>query len=595
MREGTWCRVLPWVALLTVGCSSLQPEDAAPAKALQVDPAMAERFPGAAAIANGIDLSGERALRDGDRLLLGVEVVLGEEVERNMLELIVHRYEFGEDVARVSFTPTDEYSGPTIPSRLTRVLELEIVLRTPDGKEQRRSRLRKVPEFVLDESFVPAIHDSPEEQPVIYAVAGWRLIQVAQMLSFDPILQSLLRKAAGFPPGLSWLWRQDLSLVPYFEKGCAAKDEVGAYLLPFDLFFNDSLMVRLVATVTDPQGAAGAMAGIVGLRAQDARNPERHLKVQLLGASRGPRTDWQHDGVVVACGYADEGAGLAFSPDGRLVAMPGAGEDVELHDFTAADPSVATMLSCKGRSKDLAFLDDHTLLVATAHHVQVFDIADRNAPRLLATHEVPDQVLCALEVVDTETVFVGGNGYAISRWRFDADRSRPPAMELVQAVQRLTGKATIIDGTPSPVTITWTRTPAMGWLFGVDANRVFARSDDAETEWRCASDGSWTQQSMTHVDRPASRLRRLPDASPLQMFEHVAKGTSMVMAPDAGVQAFGAGLVSLSDGASTRFLCRNAGASNYCHGLSSDGRYYVYVAPGYRLFVDVERFLAGVE
>lgn len=593
MNEGNSRRVLPWLALLTVGCSSMRPEDAAPATALQVDPAMVERFPGAAAIANGIDCSGERALRDGDRLLLGVEVVLGEEVERNMLELIVHRYGLGEDVGRVSFTPTDEYSGMSIPSRFTRMLELEIVLRTPDGKEQRRSRLRKVPEFVLDESFVPAIHQSPEEHPDIYAVANWRLLQVAQMLSVDPILQSLLRKAAGYPSGLSWLWRQDLRLMPYFEKGSAAKDEEGAFSLPFDLFFNDSLMVRLVATVTDPQGAAGALAGIVGLRVQDARNPERHLKVQLLGASRGPKSDWQQDGVSVACGYADEGIGLAFSPDGRLVAMPGAGDDVELHDFTAADPSVATMLSCKGRSMDLAFLDDHTLLVATVHQVQVFDVADRNAPRLLATHEVPDQKLCALEVVDAETVFVGGSGYAISRWRFDADRSRAPALDLVQAVQRLSGIATIIDGTPSPVTLTWTRTPAMGWLFGVDANRVLARSDDAETEWRCASDGTWTGQSVNRVERPASRLRRLPDASPLQMFERVAKGTSMVMASAARVHAFGAGPVSLTNAQGTRFLARRVAFQNYCHGLSADGRYYVYVTPGYRLFVDAKRFLAA--
>src|SRR5690606_31596121 len=256
-------------------------------------------------------------------------------------------------------------------------------------------------------------------------------------------------------------------LEPYFDQGRATNDALGSYELPFDLFLNDSLMVRLVATVAEPQGATGVIGGIVGLRAQDARYPERHLNVQLLGASRGPWSDWQHDGVLAAYGYADEGQGLAFSPDGRCVAMSGAGDDVELRYLTADDPSLAIMLACKGRAADLAFLDDSTLLVATKHDIQVFDVAGLGSPRLLAAHEVPDQEPCTLEVVDAETVFVGGSGNAISRWRFAADRSLTPIMELVTAAQKVSGTLTRPDGTTSPLALC-IDPPAMGWLLGVD-------------------------------------------------------------------------------------------------------------------------------
>src|SRR5690606_3070770 len=199
-------RALAGLFLLADSCARLQPEDAAPATALQVDAALASYFPGATAIASGVDRSGERALRDGDRLLLGVEVVLGEEVQRNLLELVVHRQKLGEDVARANFTFTKQTN--TVSShRYTRKLDLELVLRTPDGVEQQRSYIRDVPELVLDESFVPAIQQSQEEQPQTFMISVWRLVQVAQMLSDDPILQSLLQQAATVPFDITLLWR----------------------------------------------------------------------------------------------------------------------------------------------------------------------------------------------------------------------------------------------------------------------------------------------------------------------------------------------------------------------------------------------------
>ena len=79
----------------------------------------------------------------------------------------------------------------------------------------------------------------------------------------------------------------------------------------------------------------------------------------------------------------------------------------------------------------------------------------------------------------------------------------------------------------------------------------------------------------------------------MQQFERFAKGTSLVQSPVAGVHAWGAGPVSLTGDAGTRFLNAEGKFHNYCHGFSADGRYYAYVARGYRLFVDVERFLAA--
>lgn len=601
MSAGALRRAMPWLCLLVAGCASLRPEDAAPAKALQVDPAVAAHFPGAKALADGIDRTGERGLRDGDRLVLGVEVVLGEEVERHLLEVIVHRHKFGEDVGRVTFTSSGENKPLAVPSRMSRMLDLEFVLRHPDGTEQQRSRVEGVPEFVLDESFVPAITHTREEQPVTFVVAVLRLLHVTNMLSEDPILQSLLQQAATVPLDITLLWRRELELVPYFDKGRPSSSEQGAYELPFDLFLNDSLLVRLVATVTDPHGPAGAIGGIFALRAQDARSPEHHLRVQMLGAVRGPLSDWQRDGALAACGYVGEGVGLAFSPDGRCVAMPGSDDNVELHDLTADDPGAVIKVACQGPTKDLAFLDSETLLVATKHHVHVFDVKDLTVPRLLASHEVAEIDLCALEVVDVQTAFVGGKGYAIARWHFGDDRSAAPTRELLQEVQVESLGAISIDGSPKVVTVgppaamtvTMVRTPSTGWLLGVDANRVLARSHNAETEWCRTPDGTWTQHDIERVDKPFSRSRRLPGSSRGHMFERVTKGTPMVSAPAVDTIAHGAGPLSLTGKGCTRMLSRRMSFANYCHGFSADGRYYAYVAPGYRVFVDVERFLAG--
>jgi hypothetical protein len=276
--------------------------------------------------------------------------------------------------------------------------------------------------------------------------------------------------------------------------------------------------------------------------------------------------------------------------------MPGAGHDVVLHDLTAADPGVASSIVCVGRTRDLAFLDDDTLLVATDHHVQVIDVAADAAPRLLATHEVADAQLCAIEAVDADTAFVGGHGFAIERWRFAADRSEAPQREQVQAVQReaWTGRSANDDGTVVPMSGTLTRIPPTGWLLGVDADRVLARSENEEIEWRRAADGTWTQDALERVAQPASRRQRRSDAPIGNLFERVTKGTPMVRSEAAKTHAFSAGPVSLTGATGTRILHNMDSCDDYCHGFSPDGRHYAFVAPGYRLLVDTARFLAAV-
>lgn len=599
MIEGPHRRAVPWSLLLAASCASITPDDAAPAIALRPDPAFAANFPAATTIADGIDDRGERALREGDRLALGVEVALGDDVERHLLEVIVHRCPLAHDAGLVTFTskPHEGHEATHIPQRHTRLVDLELVLRTPEGDELQRSRLERVPEFVLDESFVPAMRSSAEDDPRTYAVAYLRLIEIANMLQSDPILQDLLHKAATVPLDITLLWRRELTLTPYFDHGRLAEDQgTGRFELPFDLFLNDSLLVRLVATVTEPHGASGAIGGIVGLRAQDARHPDRRLTVRVLGAARGPASEWRQRGVSIACRYADEGMGMAFSPDGRLLAMPGPGDGIELHDLHG-DASRAHRASCAGTAKDLAFLDERTLLVACSHQVQVFRTAPGATPLLLATHEVPDWSVRTLEVVDDETVFFGGNGFAIERWRFAEDRGAAPQRELVQEERREPAHATMTaaGGTVSPVVgFGWYLTnPGAGWLYPLGADCVVARDDEHETRWQRTADGSWTSHELPRVERPTSRRRRLPDPPPGVMFDRVAKGLSLVRDDEHGVHAFGAGPLSLSGPSGTRVLNRVTDWPDYCHGFSPDGRYYAYVAPGYRLLVDVERFFAA--
>lgn len=598
LRNCRWAKYTLWFPILLVGCAGLQPEDAAPALPFRVDVEVEARFPGARSVIDGVDMSGERALRDGDRVLVGVEVAAGESVKRHLLELIVHRGAVGESEGIMTFTASPESGVTSIPQRSTRVLDLELVLRAPDGREVERSRLSAIPEFALDEDFVAAIQRSQGGDKRSGLIAELRLALIAQMLNGDPILQSLLREAASIPWDPTLLWRRELHLEADLQAARAATAADGRrprYELPFDLFLNDSLLVRMMATVTAPHGAAGAVGGIVGLRAQDARNPDHYLSLHILGAARGPKSEWQQYGVLTAHGYSDEGKGVAFSPGGRWVAMPGAGSQVEVRDLQAQDPTVPRVGECAGTVLDLAFLDDGTLLAMTKERVTVFDVrGSAGKLRELAAHVGNQGSFCALEVGDAATAFVGSHGTAVECWRFAADRSAAPRRELLQEPRTVPLDVDIDRGTGKiqRTTVKATIAAPFGWLFAVDAARVLVRTKDDEVEWRHTAGGQWGSREMERVASPMARRSRDPDASAMPMFDAVSKGMSMVRCDAIGTHAFGAGPVSLTNGGGTRAINRCAHFRSYCHGFSPDGRFYAFVSPGYRALVETERFLA---
>ena len=601
MNTGIRSKPQMWCLLtLLTSCTTLLPEDAAPASAFRVDANVEERFSGARSIIEGFDLSGERSLRDGDRVLVGVEVVAEGETKRHLLELIVHRGKVGESEGVMSFTHPDNSGSPEIPQRATRLLDLELVLRTPEGVEVERSLLREVPEFALDESFVDAIQSSQAGDQRSGSIAELRLAQIAQMLNGDPILQSLLREAASLPWDVTLLWRRELSLAVELRKACRADPQAGGgdaghqlYELPFDLFLNDSLLVRMIATVTTPCGPSGALGGIVGLRAQDARNPDHHMSLHVLGASRGPESEWQQHGILAFYGYRDEGKGLSFSPNGRLVAMPGSGTKIEVRDLTSEDPTAARIGVCPSAAVDIAFLDDRTLLVATKHHVHVFDVANGVGElQKLAVHEHTEHTLSAIEVSDGSTAFLGSPGAGVECWQFAADRTAPPKREVLQAPRSEPAKVTIAHSTEStvPISVMATIPTRFGWLLAIDANHVLARTLQDETQWCRAADGNWEKQELDRVASPTSRRRRLPNVPSSAMFDRVTKGMALVQCEATSAHAYGEGPLSLNAGNGSRVHNRCERFRNYCHGFSPDGRYYAYVSPGYRVLVETARF-----
>lgn len=422
----------------------------------------------------------------------------------------MHRRELGTDVGIVRVAvPKGGTSTLSVPDRVARFVDLELVLRTPKGEELRRSRIEKVPDSILDESFVEAIGSNERDDARLQAVSTLRLVWIVQMLQSDPILRDLLRQAASLPLDLRLLWRRVLRLVPDFEGGRQASDGSGLrFDLPFDLFLNDSLLIRLVATVMAPHGPTGAIGGIVALRAQDARHPERQMHVHLLGAARGPQSEWQREGVSLTTGYANEGQGLAFSPQGRVVVLPWTDEGFELRDL-AGDAFVPHFVPCPGPTKDFAFLDDATLVVATEHELQVFDVTEVARPRLEASHAVKDLSICAVEAVDAATVFVGAHGFAIERWQFGAARHEAPQRERVHDIQREEWRGTVkaADGSEQPTTGSYVRIPASGWLRAKGVDRVLADDGKTATLWERTATAKWSKRAAPRAKRRHSAKR----------------------------------------------------------------------------------------
>lgn len=591
-------------AFAASACGTLRPEDAAIVAPLAADAALAADYPGAATVCPGVDLGGERSLREGDRALFGIEVVQGDAVHRHLLEVIAHRRRLGEDVGTARFVPAaDAPVSPNVPDRMTRLFDLELVLRDAEGTEQQRSRIESAMELVFDESFVGGIVGAQRGDQRSELVARLRLGEIANLLERDPILKTLLRDVATIPWDVRLLWRREVSMTAYFERGTAVDGgpvtaASARCELPFDLFLNDSLLVRLMATIADPHGPTGAIAGITGLRAQDASHPENQIRMRLLGAARGPRSEWAADGALATCGYRDEGIGLAFSADDRWVAMPGSGGTVELRDLTLGDPSVPCVLAGERPVVDLAFLDATTLLVARADAVEVVDVAGAPARvTVVARHAAPTgedaRDLGALEVADAHTCFVGGDSGRIERWTFAADRAAAPWREVVRGdVWLATPMAVEIDGRKQ--TVKGLLQPHHGWLVAAAADRVLARSGKGDIELSRAGEGAWTARELAEPAPNPGRRPRGADGRRRRPAVWVAKGRRMVVGARSGLTGFVGPYVSLTGDAGTRaFLQLGETPFRYCHGFSPNGRYYAFVGPGFRLLVDGQRFLAA--
>lgn len=603
--------LLAGFALATLGaCGTLRPEDAAIIAPLAPDAAIAALFPGAANVCPGLDLAGERALRDGDRVLFGIEVVHGDSVHRHLLEVIAHRRRLGTDIGTARFVPGEgDTTSPHIPERMTRLLDLELVLRSPDGAEVQRSRIEEAMELVFDESFVSGIVGSQHGDPRLEMVARLRLGEIATLLQKDPILHHLLAEVASIPWDFRLLFRRVVTMAAYFDQGRPvegsgdAQAAAGARCeLPFDLFLNDSLLVRLAATVVDPQGPTGAIAGITALRAQDAAHPDNQIRMHLLGAARGPQSEWLADGALATCGYQDEGLGLAFSPDGRFVAMPGSGGTVEVRDLTLADPSVPAVVDGRVAARDLAFLDATTLLVAHATGVTVVDatVATPGAhlpvrAELAAPASAGGGVVSAIELTGNGTCFVGTDSGRIERWTFAVDRAAAPQCEVVRGdVWGMDTEAVVKIEGQGPQKVRARLSPLDGWLVAEAPDRLLARSGKGETELLRAADGTWTARELPASQRGHWRRQRQGRDREAMAFARLGKGVRLVRAESTGLHAWAGGYLSLTSANGTRLFGQvGDDGREFAHGFSPNGRYYAFVGRGYRLLVDGERFLRG--
>jgi len=591
--------------VLWSACAAIRPEDVPDAQRAAAAGAVAE-FPGASAILTGLDLSGEQALRDGDQVLYGVELADGERIRRHLLRIQVRRKEPGQDTGSASVLVAEGVKLPPVPTRMTRLLDLDLTLFDVDGKEVQRSSIGVAMDFVFAESFIAGIVGRRDGDAQQERLARLRLEVIAGLLTNDPVLRHLLAEAASVPWDVRLLFRREMSLKVHFDKGVQVADDGAAlplpgprYELPFDLFLNESLLVRLSALVVDPQGPTGAAAGIVRLIAQQADAPTRRLRLELLAAARGPQPDFAAHGMIALCGFVDEGVALAFSADGHWLATPGPRGVVELRDLTRADPSVPQKLrGAAAAVGDLAFLDADTLLVGRGAQVEVFDLksgpdaAGEHAPRCVLpflTQPFARHVM-AIEPGPARTLFVGGPGAEVQRWTFGADLAATQ-IETVRPATVIQG--TLEDGTKLP----YYDYPQLGWLVaGDDPDRVLvrwkdmkdSRWEDADAEWRRLADGTWRETELGKVENTNELSRRDRWRAPMPTLpESVAKGLPLSRPQQGGGHAWVGEVVTVTDSEGTRWLGRSHTSAGFaCHGFDPTGRFFVFVGPGYRLILD---------
>lgn len=582
-----------FLLLPLAACGVLRPEDTVAPTAIAVTSGAAADYPGAAAILAGFDLGGEATVRHGDRVLYGVDLVRGDQTERRLL-LIEARRDEPAMLARVNFSTNREATRPPAP-RICRAIGFALTLMDADGRELERSRIQRSFDYIFQESFVAGIAGARTGDQFAAHTCSWRLVEVAKLLDADPILAQLLRGAARIPwdPRLLFGWSITLDARLPDATDVDPPDPVLAALgpcrqLPFDLYLNGSLLVRLSAVVGEPHGPAGTVAGILTLRAQQADAPERQVRMRLLAARRGPQDEWQARGALVRCGATDAGTGLAFSPDGRWLAWPGEPGEVELRDLRREQQTTAIRLAGpRAYVASLAFVDPETLLVARDGAVECWNVGAAAAasaqqpPTPVAVWRSDDRAAGALAVAPVagqRVLFVGFSGAGIERWTLPEDPAATPRRETVRAPE-------VRDALMGEVTVQVRLHPQHGWLLADDdpdrcravlEKQWWTLSRQADDTWHATGDG------------PADESTP-PDPVGGRLLERVAHGRALAAMP--GRHGWAKGSISITERAETRIAGQTmAPVTQASHGFDPSGRYYAYSAPGHRLLLDLSRY-----
>jgi hypothetical protein len=610
--------------VLLAACSALRPEDvpepaaATAAAASANDAERAKHFPGADALLRGFDFAGERQLRDGDTLLFGVTVQGGERKQHRLLQLVVEREDPELKTALATLSrpvgtrtiagKSEQVARLVVLERPTRKLQVALRLFEADGRELAHSRLDTM-DVHLESSFVAAVQalrrgdvvQQQNQQLVVHAQLG----AIATLLANDPVLKQLLAEVASVPFDLRLLWRRELSLECYGDKAVdveAAADVASPTQarmdLPFDLFLNDSLLVRLSVAIAEPHGPTAAVAGIVRLLAQQADRPDRQLTLELLAAARGPQSEFAAHGAAAFLGTSDEGVGLAFSPDARWLALPGPLGTVELRDLQQADPSVpCRLLGAFQTVRALHFLDARTLLVARGAAVECFDCTNAvvggelRPVAKLASERTDSGSILAIEPAGQHAVFVGWSGAGVERWTFN-NGLEPLLREVVRAAT-FESVEVEVDGVKQKGR-SWLHPPA-GWLLGGgDADRcvvrvvTFTKPSAVDSLWQRQADGTWEEQELPALakEKQWGRRARWRRDGDVEAWDEVAFGTMLARPRQGGAHAAVAGVISLTT-AGTRLLGTCHANSEFVHGFSPDGRFYAYCAGGHRVLAKV--------
>lgn len=605
--------------VLLAACSALRPEDvpepaaATAAAASANDAERAKHFPGADALLRGFDFAGERQLRDGDTLLFGVTVHDPASTNRWLLRLVVERDDPELKTALATMRRLTDQR--VVMQRPTRELVVALQLCDGDGRELAQSRLQTM-DLVLESSFVAAVQALRRGDQDQEVVVRTQLAEIARLLANDPVLKRLLAEVASVPLDVRLLWRRELSLQVYCDKatevvgaGALAAPTPARFDLPFDLFLNDSLMVRLSVAVAEPHGPTAAVAGIVRLLAQQADRPERQLTMELLAAARGPRSELVANGATAFLGIADEGVGLAYSPDGRWLVLPGPLGTVELRDLRQDDPSEPCRLLGAFESVEaLHFLDDRTLLVARGNAIERFDCTNARVGgelrpvATIAGGEAERGPVLAIEPAGDGAVFVGWPAALVERWTFDGALV-PTQRELVRPATIETMEMSVGGGPKQQVAV---RPHSLGgWLLGgSDRDRCLVRRRQkggngafVYASWRRDADGTWSEHTLPPMPRTLARSGLWgafgADGAPVAgwvpdpaVADEVAFGDA-VARPRRGMgHADVAEQVRLTFGEMRR-LGTTYGGNWFVHGFSPDGRFYAYCGSAHRVLAKV--------